>query len=540
MNVIERIRERLPEFATGPAVIEGERTWTHAQLYDRVDRLSQAFLELGIQKGDVLMAWLPNGHEAIETELACFQIGAIWVTLNTNLTWTEVHNVIASTEPELLVTNPKCLEKIEFAGPEGAPTRLEGAPARPAARLPVCEGLRFILTGETGSTETLDPSFLSYESIIASSRPERPKIDVGEDDIARLRYTSGTTGRAKAAVLPHRVYLASLENLQNELHPLGPSDRVVHAAPLTHASAALIYPILAAGGANVVLPRFDVEAVLECIETQRITTMFAVPTILQRMCASPSFATRDLTSLRTVTYGGAPMAVEKLIPAIERFGTALVQIYGLTEALHPVTTLKREEHWVGNPNLGSIGKPTPINDVRIVDSGGRDLPDGEVGEIWVRGPNVMAGYWRDEAETRLVMKDGWLATGDLAFRNPEGYLRIVDRRKDVIISGGFNVYTKEVELVLCEHEAVLEAAVIGIPHDEWGEAVHAVVVAKPGRNLTEKELLRHCRAVMAGYKTPKSISFEKDPLPKSGAGKILKRELRTPFWETYNKERSHG
>ncbi|MCH7909859.1 MAG: AMP-binding protein, partial [Candidatus Hydrogenedentes bacterium] len=258
----------------------------------------------------------------------------------------------------------------------------------------------------------------------------------------------------------------------------------------------------------------------------------------QRLSASPQFRTRDLSSLRTVAYGGAPMSVEKLTPAIECLGTALLQIYGLTEALHPVTTLKREEHWVGNPNLDSIGTPTAINHVKLVDKSGAEIHDERVGEIHVRGANVMDGYWNAPGATDEVLRNGWLATGDLGYRDKNGYFRIVDRKKDVVISGGFNVYTAEVESVLNCHPAVAEAAVIGIPHDEWGESVHAIVVRTPETQATPDELLAHCRSRLSKFKVPKNVSFHDGPLPKSGAGKILKQELRRPFWED-QKRRVH-
>ncbi|MCH7960191.1 MAG: AMP-binding protein [Candidatus Hydrogenedentes bacterium] len=514
MDVVSKVREgstRYPDFL---AVIDGEWRCTHAELWDRVDRLSQGLLGLGVSKGDVVLAWLPNAHEAIESELACLQIGIIWVTLNTQMIWNEVRNVITDTDPKIMIVGPDQYDQIDIADPRNPPS---------------FEDTLKIVTGD------LD-SILSYESLISANPAKRPVVDVVESDIARLRYTSGTTGAMKAAVLSHQAYLASLQNHQNELHAMDPSDRVLHVAPLTHASGSYLYPVLAAGGANVIARRFDAEEILETIERERITTMFVVPTILQRLSASPRFRTRDLSSLRTVAYGGAPMSVEKLTPAIEGLGTALLQIYGLTEALHPVTTLKREEHWVGNPNLDSIGTPTAINQVKLVDKSGAEIHDERVGELHVRGANVMDGYWNAPEATDEVLKDGWLATGDLGYRDQNGYFRIVDRKKDVIISGGFNVYTAEVESVLNDHPAVTEAAVIGIPHDEWGESVHAIVVCTPGSKLTPDDLVAHCRSRLSKFKVPKNVSFHDGPLPKSGAGKILKQELRRPFWEDQKRQ----
>lgn len=509
MTVIDSIREHASDFADLPAVIDGDWRCTHAELWERVDRLSQGLMKLGLRKGDVLMGWLPNAHEAIEVELASLQAGAIWVTLNAQMTWPEVRNVITDTEPEIVIVGPAQYDKIDIADPKNPPS---------------FEDTLKLVTGD------LD-SILSYEMLIASSPAERPNVEIAESDIARLRYTSGTTGTTKAAILSHRAYLASLENHRNELHALDTSDRMLHAAPLTHASGSYMFPVFAAGGANVVLPKFDAEIVLDTIEREGITTMFVVPTILQRLGAASSFKLRDISSLRTVTYGGAPMALEKLTPIVERLGTVLVQIYGLTEALHPVTTLKREEHYAGNPNLDSIGTPTKINEVKIVDEEGVAIEDERVGELYVRGANVMDGYWQLPEETAKVLADGWLATGDLGYRDANGYYRIVDRKKDVIISGGFNVYTSEVETLLTDHPAIAEVAVFGVPHDEWGEAVHAVVHPVPGASPTEAELLDYCRETLSRYKVPKRITISAAPLPQTSAGKILKRDLRAPYWK---------
>lgn len=509
MTIVDCIREGLPEFASKTAIIDGDATWTHAEMYERVDRLSQALLSSGAGKGEAVMAWLPNCHEAIEAELACFQIGAIWVTLNAQLTWPEVRIVMNATSPAVLIASPELFARIDTGDPDNPPSLSK---------------VRCLITGP-GEHNTTCLLTASYEDAINASQPERPRISVEESDIARLRYTSGTTGKAKAAILPHSVYLAMLENLQRALHPLDSTDRALHAAPLTHATASLMYPVFAAGGAQVILPRFDAENALETIEEQRITTMFAVPTILKRFTTTPAFQDRDLSSLRSMVYGGAPMPQELIVPLVQRLGTALLQIYGLSEAPFPITFLGHSEHRLGNPKLDSIGKPSEICDLRIVDDDGHDLPGGEVGEILVRGPNVMSGYWKDAEETRRTLKDGWLATGDMGYCDPEGYYHIVDRKKHVIISGGFNVYTSEVELILNQHPAVHESAVIGVPHAEWGEMVHAIIVPESGQSPTKAELTAHCRAQLAPYKTPKDFTFQQAPLPKSNSGKILKTEL---------------
>ena len=502
-TVIDEIRRNANQFASNPAIIEGERVWTHAKLWDRVDRLSQNFL-FRLFRGDVVLAWLSNVHEAIEAELACLQSWCVWVSANSRFTAQEFIGIYDDCfKRGLLIIDAEHLSRLWNL------------------ILPSELGERTLLTG----SDVELAGFGSYEAVIRANESIRPPGERGHArEYARLRYTSGTTGKPKAAILPHRVYLASLHNLQHELHPLGPDDRVLHAAPLTHASGALVFPILAAGGANVILPHFDVEKVLETIETQRITTMFIVPTILHWLASSPSFQTRDLSSLKTIFYGGAPTSIEQLNPIIERLGTKLVHIYGMTEAPYPITTLKREEHWVGNPKLGSIGKPTTICRLKITDETGNELGEDEVGEIWVRGANVMSGYWHDDEETKKVLKGKWLATGDLGKRDTDGYYWIVDRKKDVIISGGFNVYAKEVESVLCAHSEIAEAAVVGIPHSDWGEMVAAFVVLKPGSTLDSETIAQWCHQRLSGYKCPKRVEIIGE-LPKNSSGKILKKAL---------------
>lgn len=499
-NIVEALRSRVGEHATRLAVIDGEVRYSHAQLWERVDRLSNAFIAAGLCKGGRLLAWLPNCYQAIETELACIQSGGVWVTLNAALTWPEVASVLESTEPRIVVVSSALLQRI----PAGA---LSG-------------DVRVFVVREVPGRD----GYLDYETKLRESPAARPRVEIGPDDLLRLRYTSGTTGQMKAAMLAHRTYLASLEILLDELPPLSGDDRVLHMSPLTHASAAYLYPVLYAGGANVVMAKFDAETAMDIIERERITITFAVPTVLHRLAESPSFHTRDLSSLRSVSYGAAPTPPEVLAPLVQRLPGKLLHIYGLTECLHPVTTLAREEHVGGNARLGSIGKPTCLCEVRVVREDGGDAAAGEVGELWVRGPVAMDGYWRAPGDSAEVMRGGWIATGDVGYRDPDGYFWIVDRKKDVIISGGFNVYTAEVEAVLLSHPAIAEAAVIGVPHPDWGEEVHAVIAFEPGARVSEGEVVAYCRERLAGYKTPKAVTVM-ETLPRNSTGKVLKREL---------------
>jgi acyl-CoA synthetase (AMP-forming)/AMP-acid ligase II len=504
-TVVDEIRSRAERFAGNVAILEGARALTYPELFERVDRLSQAFSSLGLVKGDAVLAYLPNTTAAVECELAVLQSGLVWITLNSRLTWAEVRGVLASCAPRLVVTDGDGLARVE-----------RGIDELAFAPLP-----RLVAVGGAADS-ALEP--LDYEALVQSTAPVRPSVVVAPGDVARLRYTSGTTGSAKAAVLPHRVYHASLENLNHELYPFTESDRALHVAPLTHGSGALLYPVLHAGGTNVLAHQFDAEGMLEAMEAQAITVLFTVPTILTRLVSARGFESTDLSALRALIYGGAPMPEAQLRAAAAKIGRALVQIYGMTEAPWPITMLKPADHAPPGPRLASVGKPTTICTVRVVDDAGHELPAGGVGEIQIRGKNVMSGYFRDDEATARVLNSGWLSSGDVGRFDDEGYLYIVGRAKDVIISGGFNVYAAEVEAALSTHDGILEVAVVGAPHDEWGEQVVAFIVPRPGATLSETSVQAFAKSLLSGYKCPKSVEIVPD-LPKNPSGKIQKGEL---------------
>jgi acyl-CoA synthetase (AMP-forming)/AMP-acid ligase II len=503
-TVVDRVRDRASSFPGSVALLQGETAFTYAELFDRVDRFSHALRSLGLEKGDAVLAFLPNVHEAVECELAAPQSGFAWVTLTARLTWAEVRGVLVACSPKVLVTTT-----------EGAAKIAEGLSDLPFEPMP-----ELVVTGSGGGALRA----LGYEELLGSHAPVRPPTEMGAEDVARLRYTSGTTGGAKAAVLPHRVYHASLDNLLHELRPVTSVDRVLHVAPLTHGSGALVYPVLHAGGVNVLEGHFDAEAVLGIIERHRVSLLFTVPTMLSRMVSAPGMDSRDLSSLRALIYGGAPMPEAQLDAAVRKIGRALFQIYGMTEAPWPITLLGPADHRPGSPRLRSVGRPTTVCEVRTVDAERRPTGVNVAGEIEVRGRNVMSRYLEDPAATESVLRDGWLATGDVGRVDEDGYVFIVGREKDVIISGGFNVYAAEVEAALSAHDGVLEAAVVGLPHDDWGELVAAVVVPKPGAQLTRADLDTLARSRLSSYKCPRRIEILQD-LPKNASGKIQKSEI---------------
>jgi acyl-CoA synthetase (AMP-forming)/AMP-acid ligase II len=312
----------------------------------------------------------------------------------------------------------------------------------------------------------------------------------------------------------------------------GPEDTFLVMAPMFHAAGSVaVLATVWVGGRQVILPGFDPVAALDAISTERATITLAVPTMLAALAEEQLARPRQVGTLRSITHGGSPIATEVVRRAHAAFPAAeLVHLYGATELAPLVTGLRHEERLIDGDLARSCGRAIAGADVRVADERGQEMPPGEIGEVVARGPNVMQGYWNKPEQTASVLHDGWYRTGDLGFMDAEGYLFLVDRAKDMIVSGGENVYSTEVEEVLYQHPGVLEAAVFGVPDAQWGEAVHAVVVLRPGQDIGTATLIAFCRERIAGYKVPKQIELRGDPLPKSGPGKVLKRELRAPFW----------
>jgi long-chain acyl-CoA synthetase len=331
-----------------------------------------------------------------------------------------------------------------------------------------------------------------------------------------------------------------LANARHNLVATGhrPEDRFLHIPPMFHvAGTSNLFAATWVGSTQVILPRFDAVRVAETIESERITHAVLVPTMLDMLLRVLDERPADLSSLRNVQYAASPISPELQRRALERFECELAQFYGMTETAPTVTHCTPEDHRLGaageepyKTRLRSMGAPVPGVQVQIRDEQGAELPCGEIGEVWVRGPNVMLGYWERPEATEAALVDGWYRSGDAAYADRDGYLYMVDRLKDMIITGGENVYSVEVESALLEHPSVLEAAVFGVPDPRWGEAVQAAVVCAEGGRLSVAELIAHCRERVAGFKVPREIELRSAPLPKSGPGKVLKRELREPYW----------
>jgi acyl-CoA synthetase (AMP-forming)/AMP-acid ligase II len=494
MDVTEALRRAARRWPEGEALREGTHAISFGALDRRVNRLARVLARHGVEHGDRIATYLPNSIAHVVAQLAVVRAGAAWVGINRRLAPPEVAFMLEHGGVRLVLGDGDGLD--------------------PASTGSTVEAILDV----SGSDGTL-------ERMLDAERDAPPPPLPAAVDVARLRYTSGTTGRPKAAVLTHAGALAALRNLLAELHELGPGDTVAHVAPLTHASEALLAPAFWRGARGILCREFEPAALRDLIHRERVTTLFLVPTMIASLIEAVGH--RDaFASLRTVVYGGAPIADDLLVRALETLGPVLLQIYGLSECPFPITTLRKEDH-LEPARRATCGLPTVLNEVRVLDGDGHPLPSGEVGTIAVRGPQSMREYWCDPEATAAALVDGWLRTGDLGRIDDAGFLTLVDRSDDVIISGGFNVYPREVEVVLEAHPAVAEAAVVGIPHPRWGRGVAAWVVCKPSATAREQELIDFCRTRLAGYKKPLQVTFV-PALPKSATGKLLRRELRAP------------
>ncbi len=492
------------------ATIFRGRTRTYREFVDRISRLAGALQRLGMAPGDRVGMLALNSDRFLEYFMSVWWGGGVLNPVNIRWSVPEIVYSLDDCDTRILIIDDQFL------------TMAEGI--RSAAR----HTPAMIYAGE-GETPA---GMLGFEQLIAESEPVED-AGRGGNDLAAVMYTGGTTGHPKGVMQSHlNLWSSGIQRLP--VAPLLPGSITLHAAPLFH-TAAMARAIMQfeSGDTNVCLPGFEPRATLEALERHRITEVLLVPTMLQALIMHPDFGQFDLSSLQRMAYGASPIAAPvleralKLLPHVQ-----FMHAYGLTEASPVVSVNPWQNHTpeaIANGLYRSVGRACPSVHVRIVDTEGREVPRGTVGEIVVRGANVMLGYWNKPEETASTLRGGWLHTGDGAFMDEQGYLFIVDRLKDMIVTGGENVYSAEVENVLARHPAVAMCAVIGIPHERWGEAVHAVVVLRPGAQAAEGEIRAYCREFIAGYKCPKTVEFRAD-MPLSGAGKILKKDLRAPHW----------
>ncbi len=495
-------------YPTEEALVQGEIRLTYEQVIGSIRATGRALRSLGLGPGDRLAFVMSDSVDLVNMMFGALWAGITIVPLNAKL----------SLEDHVYM--------VEDAGARGLAFN---APMADRAR-EILERTEIDLKIATEADDVPEGGLLLSELVAAEAGgPGAPDVDPEAE--CWIQYTGGTTGFPKGVLHSHRTFLSAMISCGFELG-VEPGERHVHCAPLTHSGLAYFIPVWMRGGTNIVLGGFDPAALLDVIERERVTSTLMVPTMIYVLLDIPGIADRDLSSLRTIAYGAAPMGRERLEQALELFGPIFIQAYGQTEAPLQITALTKRDHLraAERPEvLSSCGRPVAIAEVRIAGQDLRELPVGEVGEIIVRGPHVTLGYINKPEATAETIRDGWLCTGDLGRRDEDGYIYIVDRKKDMIISGGFNVYPKEVEQVLFAHPAVADVCVIGVPDEKWGEAVKAVVVPAVGAEPEADELVALVKERKSSVMAPKSIDFV-EAIPLTTVGKHDKKALRESYW----------
>ncbi|MGE3621679.1 MAG: AMP-binding protein [Acidimicrobiia bacterium] len=511
MLISDIVRRNAAYFGDAEALhVPGGRSSTWTEMDERTNRCARALLDLGLVKGDRLSAFMPNCGEYLDFYFSCAKSGIIGAALNIRLTAKELGSYLATVEPSAILVHAD----------------LAAQASELIARVP---SIRHVIG--VGPDHGFD---LDLEALLAAQEPTDPGCDVDEHDLYQLGATSGTTGIPKAAMLSHRNAIAAISNWMAEtwipemgtclqtipyfFNPGGPSG---------------MQPVLMKGGRSIIPPAFEAGSFMRLVEEHRVTHSILVPTMIGMVLNHPDRDKYDLSSLKVLMCGGSSLSREQLIGVQQLFGRrSFYPQFGMAETYSCGTLLRPEDQITdGTPEqvkrLASVGKPHVLMQMRVVDAEGKDVPhdDETPGELWVKGDTVSSGYFRMPEETAGSREGEWFKSGDIGVVDPEGFITIVDRAKDIIITGGINVYSRDIEDALYEHPAVLQAAAIGIPHEVWGEAIHAVVTLKAGTSATEEELMAFAAERLAGFKKPRSIEIV-EALPISGTGKILKRELR--------------
>ena len=503
------VRDNCAKQPNAISLVLGEKTLTWAQLNSRAAQVAQGLRRAGVKSQDRVAFLDKNGIEHFEVFYGCAMLNAVSVDVNWRLAAPEVAFIVNDSEAEVFIVGQ------EF--------------------VPVLDAIISDLTKvKTVIVIGGHPSHNDYERWVSAQSAVDPKVASKPSDIAFQLYSSGTTGRPKGVMLTNDNFFALLPAARDVW---GMSEKTVNlvAMPLFHiggggwATAGQF-----AGARSIIMRDIDPAAMLTLIEKQRITHAFAVPALLQFALMMPNIGTTDFSSLELIAYGASPISEAVLEGAIKAFKCPFMQVYGLTETTGVVTVLGPEDHDLSSANKGrlrSCGKPFTGIELRIVDSDtAKDVPVGEVGEIWIRSRQVMKGYWNMPEETaKSIVKGRWFRSGDAGYFDNDGYVYIFDRVKDMIVSGGENVYPAEVENALMAHPAIADVAVIGVPDEKWGEVPMALVVRKPETTVTEQEIISFARERLAGFKTPKSVAWI-DALPRNPSGKILKKVLREPYW----------
>ncbi|MBY9074629.1 AMP-binding protein [Nocardioides sp. WL0053] len=496
----------LAKHAARPAVVVDGTAWTYGDLDRAANRLAHALLALGVAPGTPVALMMSNCAEYVVADLAVVKLGAAKVPLNDMLSPGEATYILRDSGAVVAVASSSQLDVAMSCLRAG-------------------EALRTVVALD--ADEAPPPDALPWSTALAGRSEDPPAVEVSATDVGLMLYTGGTTGRPKGVV--HLQQQLALNLLAHRIETeIRSEERLLLSSPLPHSAGFLLQTALLAGAVSHVERGFDATAVLRAVTEEGVSFLFMVPTMIYRLLDRAAEGAWDLSSLRTILYGAAPMSPERLAEGLDRFGPVFMQLYGQSEAPNFITRLTREAHVTDEQHrhrLRSCGQPTAMAEVRIVDEDGRDCPAGAEGEVVARTAYTMSGYHGLPEATARTLQDGWLRTGDIGYLDEERYLYLLDRKNDMIITGGMNVYCSEVEAALREVEGVAQAAVVGVPHPDWGEAVVAFVVASEGVTLDETEVTRQCRGSLSAYKRPKAV-HQVDQLPLTVYGKVDKKALR--------------
>ncbi len=505
MLTVELIRRGARYFSERTAVLSEDKSLTFAEVGELSNRFAHVLASNGISRGSRLAILANNSIYSIPVDFACVKAGAARTPLNARLSIDEHEHMLRETGARVVIYDAELAERAEALGRRVGGIKLLG------------------LGSDRCGADLLVGA--------ASARSDDPRTPAGPDDVILTIFTSGTTGRLKAAEHTQATYAAVSNNTSINLPDIAPDDVMLHAASLFHASGCFVLPYWIKGACSAVLARFEPAEFLNAIVRWRATSMHVVPTMLAILLNHPDIEKADMSSVRTIVYGASPMPLPVIKRALELWGPRFVQYYGQTEAPLFITTLDKEDHAGPERRLLACGRPSVDCEIRLIDDKGNDAPPGEQGEIALRAPFAMKGYLNaPDLNAAMFVEGGWLRTRDVGRFDEDGYLYLVDRTSDMIITGGYNVYPREVEDALLANAAVAECAVVGAPHEKWVEAVTAFVVLRPGAEASESELIESTRERLASYKVPKSVRFI-EQIPKSAVGKVLRRALRDPLWK---------
>jgi long-chain acyl-CoA synthetase len=507
-------RQLLPAVERNPdktCVIDGAYTATYAEHLQRVLCAAGALRSLGVETGDRFAIMALNSHQFLELYHAAFLGAGVANPLNLRLAPKELAFILADSGTKVCFTDA-------FFAPVINQVKEEA-------------GIEHVVMIGAGDA----PHDADYEDVLAAATPVLPD-EPEEDDPVILMYTGGTTGTPKGVLLDHRAEMLNMYHVAMAWK-ITADEVYLHQTPMFHAaSMSGVVGVPAEGGISVFVPLFDPVAVMDLIEQHKVTMTVMVPTMIGMLLSHEAFRPERLESLVRLTYGASPMPAALLDELLVAFPDLdIYQGYGMTESAAVLTVLGPDEHRVGGACLRSAGRPLRGITLSIQDPSGQPVPTGTTGEVCARGGNFMREYWKRPDATAEAFRGGWYHTGDAGYLDERGYLFLVDRVKDMIVTGGENVYSIEVENAIASHPDVAQVAVIGIPDERWGEAVHAIVVPRPGTHPTEAEIIAHARESIAGYKVPKSVEIRTDPLPLSGAMKVLKKDLRAPYWKGHER-----